>query len=108
MPGKAADRLVEFMSLAKAFPNAKLLICGGNVESGADVGEKRQTEARLIAEYLINRGLSATRILGEDRSLDTFENAVLGRRLARQGRRWRGSCYWGKFLGNLDRIARPF
>ena len=83
VPGKAADRLVEFMSLAKAHPNAKLLICGGNVESGADVGEKRQTEALLIAKYLINRGLSATRILVEDRSLDTFENAVLGHQLAR-------------------------
>ena len=71
------------MSLAKSHPNAKLLICGGNVESGADVGEKRQTEALLIAKYLINRGLSATRILVEDRSLDTFENAVLGHQLAR-------------------------
>ena len=83
VPGKVADRLVEFMRLAKAYPNAKLLICGGNVESGDGAGEKRQPEALLIAKYLINRGLLATRMLVEDRSLDTFENAALGYHLAR-------------------------
>ncbi len=90
VPGKASDRLVEFMSLAEAYPGAKLLICGGNVEAGDDTGHKRQTEAVLIAEYLISRGLSATRILVEDSSQDTFENAILGHQLAQPGadERW--------------------
>ena len=90
VPGEASDRLVEFMALAEAYPGAKLLICGGNVEPGDELGDKRQTEAILIAEYLISRGLSASRILVEDSSRDTFENAILGHQLAQPGtdERW--------------------
>ena len=78
------------MSLAKAYPGAKLLICGGNAEPVDGFGDKRQTEAVLIAEYLISRGFSASRILVEDSSRDTFENAILGHQLAQPGtdERW--------------------
>jgi len=83
VPGKTSGRLVELIRLAKAYPKAQLLICGGNTESENNVGRKGQTEATLIAEYLINRGLSDTRILVEKRSLDTFENAQFGYQIAR-------------------------
>ena len=90
VPGRASDRLVEFMRLAKVYPKARLLICGGNVALGAADNNKGQREAVQISEYLISRGLSAARILVEDSSRDTFENAVLGHQLAqpRAEQRW--------------------
>lgn len=90
VPGKASDRLVEFMRLAKVYPKAQLLICGGNIEAGTEGHDKRRPEATLIAEYLINQGLSNRRILIEDRSRDTFENALLGQQLAQPsvGQKW--------------------
>ena len=44
----------------------------------------------MIAEYLVNSGLSDTRILVEKRSLDTFENALFGYQIARPrvGQKW--------------------
>ena len=90
VPGKASDRLVEFIRLAKAYPKAQLLICGGTAEKGRNANQTEQPEATLIAEYLINSGLHGTRILVEDRSLDTFENALFGYQLARPrvGQKW--------------------
>lgn len=76
VPGHAAGRVVEFMRLARTYPTARLLICGGNAGPGAP-------EAALIADYLVSRGVPRTRLLVEDKSLDTFENATLGRALAK-------------------------
>ncbi|MBT3370863.1 MAG: YdcF family protein [Rhodospirillaceae bacterium] len=84
VPGYAADRLVEFIRLARAYPKARLLICGGN----AGVGGAR--EGPLIAEYLIGRGFPRRRFMVENASRDTHENAVLGRKLAqpKAGEQW--------------------
>ncbi len=78
VPGDAAGRLVEFIRLAKAFPKARLLICGGNVERGGAT----TAEAVLIAEYLVSHGFPRDRLIVEDRSRDTYENAVMGRKIA--------------------------
>ena len=86
VPGHAAGRLVEFLRLAKAYPGARLLITGGNV-----AGDGRgPSEAALIADYLISRGISAARLMIDERSRDTYDNAVMGRQLARprDGARW--------------------
>ncbi len=77
VPGHAAARLVEFMRLAKAYPKAKLLVSGGNTD-----GAGARPEAAVIAEYLVSRGIPAARILVEDQSRDTFENAVMSQKLA--------------------------
>ncbi len=84
VPGHAADRLVEFMRLARAYPKARLLICGGNA------GKDGSREGPLIAEYLISRGFPRGRFMVEDASIDTYENAVLGRKLAqpKAGEKW--------------------
>ncbi|MBT3535967.1 MAG: YdcF family protein [Rhodospirillaceae bacterium] len=88
VPGRAASRMVEFMRLARAFPRARLLICGGNVDRSG--GKSSRAEAVLIADYLVSRGIVADRLMIEDRSRDTYENAVMGRALARPkgGERW--------------------
>lgn len=86
IPGKAAGRLVEFMRLARAYPAARLLICGGN----AGPGDGPVREGPAIAEYLVSRGLPRDRMMVEDQSRDTYENAVLGKALARPApdQRW--------------------
>ena len=76
VPGHAAERLVEFIRLARAYPKARLLICGGNEGWGGD------REGPLIAEYLMSRGFNRSRFMVENASLDTYENAVLGKKLA--------------------------
>ncbi|MBT4687907.1 MAG: YdcF family protein [Rhodospirillaceae bacterium] len=76
VPGHAAGRMVEYLRLAKVYPKARLLICGGNRGPGAP-------EATMIADYLISQGIARDRLLVEDRSVDTFENAVFGRALAK-------------------------
>jgi len=47
VPGQAADRLAEFMRLARAYPNARLLICGGNARRGK---HPSQREGPAIAD----------------------------------------------------------
>ena len=76
VPGHAAERLVEFIRLARAYPEARLLICGGNAGWGGN------REGPLIAEYLVSRGFHRSRFMVENASLDTYENAVLGKKLA--------------------------
>ncbi|MDP6829849.1 MAG: YdcF family protein [Alphaproteobacteria bacterium] len=84
VPGSAAARLVEFIRLARAYPKARLLICGGNA------GANGMREGPLIADYLVSRGFDRSRLLVENASLDTYENAVFGRDLAKPaaGERW--------------------
>ncbi len=77
VPGHAAGRLVEFIRLARAYPRARLLICGGNT------GAEGQGEGPLIADYLVSRGFDRSRLMVENASLDTYENAVFGRDLAK-------------------------
>ena len=83
VPGSTADRLVEFIRLARAYPRARLLICGGSGDADGVRDALWDREAPLIAEYLARRGIARERLLVEARSRDTFENAVLGQALAK-------------------------
>lgn len=90
VPGHAADRVVEFIRLVRALPKARLLICGGNVEYATAGGKNWPRESILIADYLVSQGIPRDRLLVEDGSRDTHENAVLAAKLAqpRSGERW--------------------
>ena len=83
VPGSAADRLVEFIRLARGNPDARLLICGGSGKAGGVQGQRWDREARVIADYLVSRGIPRERLLVEAASRDTFENAALGKALAK-------------------------
>ncbi|MDA1099068.1 MAG: YdcF family protein [Proteobacteria bacterium] len=83
VPGKSADRLVEFIRLARGYPEARLLICGGSGSAGGVQDERWDREALLIAEYLVSQGIPRKRLLIEAHSRDTYENAVQGRSLAK-------------------------
>lgn len=73
-----AERMTAFAALARRYPEARLVFTGG---SGRLVrqGVKETVAARLLFEEL---GLDVERVLFEDRSRNTYENAVYSYRLA--------------------------
>ncbi len=75
---EAAERLVVGLELARRFPDARVLISGG---SGALAGNDT-SEARAGALMLESLGLDPARILIEERSRNTHENAVFSRDVA--------------------------
>ncbi len=77
VPGRAAHRIKTFLSLAQDYPEARLLVTGGGAES-----RPAFREARLISDYLVERGVDRGRITIEASSGNTFENATFSRDLA--------------------------
>lgn len=71
----AGDRLMETLRLARLYPQAKVLISGG---SGALEGEVLP-EAEIAARLFVDMGLGRDRLLLEDQSRNTDENAELTR-----------------------------
>ena len=83
---ESAERVLDTIQLAHRYPNARILISGG----GGTVFGDGVAEAPIIAAYLKSVGIDPGRILVEDRSRTTAENAVFSRELAkpREGERW--------------------
>lgn len=83
---KAAGRLTEIAELARRWPQARIVFSGG---SGAMLFDGA-TEADLAARLLQSFGVDPERILLEDRSRNTIENARFTRELIdpRPGDRW--------------------
>ncbi len=73
----AAERMTAFAGLARRYPEAKLVFTGG---SGAlRPGSLKETDvARALFTEL---GMDQTRMIYEDQSRTTYENAILTRRL---------------------------
>ena len=74
----AVERLVAFADLARRYPEAKLVFSGG---SGV-LGRQDATEAGAVRDHARLLGLDPARVLFEDRSRNTHENAVFSRALA--------------------------
>ena len=74
--GSMRDELVERLNVAQAcaekYPNA-LIVCTGG---GTAAENKSATEAGKMAEHLIAHGVAAERIIVEDRSQTTAQNAI--------------------------------
>ncbi len=83
---ESAERVLDTIQLAHRYSNARILISGG----GGTVFGGGAAEAPVIAAYLKSVGIDPARILVEDRSRTTSENAVFSRELAkpREGERW--------------------
>ncbi|MGO8917777.1 MAG: YdcF family protein [Stellaceae bacterium] len=75
----AAGRITEALALARRHPEAKLLLTGGDASILPRAGGD---EAGLMRTLFIALGVAPERLLVEDRSRNTFENAVLSRALA--------------------------
>jgi uncharacterized SAM-binding protein YcdF (DUF218 family) len=83
---ESAERVLDTIELAHRYPKARILISGG----GGTVFGDGAAEAPIIAAYFKSVGIDPTRILVEDRSRTTSENAVFSRELAQpqEGERW--------------------
>ena len=68
---EAAERLTETLRLARALPDAKVVFTGG---SGALFGG--EGIAGPVRQYFIDAGIAPDRIIVENNSRNTYENAV--------------------------------
>lgn len=76
-----AERMTEFVRLAKSYPQARLVFSGG---SGLlEFQRPRMTEAATARLFFQQQGLDIHRILFEDRSRNTYENVVFSKALVK-------------------------
>lgn len=82
----AAERIVAAVLLSKAYPEARVLFTGGS----ADPLRPEPAEAPLAGALLVALGVDADHLVIEDKSRNTYENAVFSQRLAdpRPGQVW--------------------
>jgi uncharacterized SAM-binding protein YcdF (DUF218 family) len=81
-----AERLTEFVALAKRYPSARLIFTGGSGLLGRQDIKEADTARLLFAQL----GLETARIVFESESRNTYENALYSHRIARPapGQRW--------------------
>ena len=72
MRNELIERLQVALACAEQYPNA-LIVCTGG---GTAANNKAATEAGRMAEYLIENGVAPERIVVEDRSRTTAQNAI--------------------------------
>ncbi len=70
--GGAVERLTEFASLSRRYPDAKLVFTGGS----GYVFRQDIKEADVLGPFFKSLGMDVGRIIFENRSRNTFENAV--------------------------------
>jgi len=74
--GSMRDELIERLKVARGsaekYPNAYVVCTGG----GTAAGNATATEAGKMAEWLIENGIGSGRVIVEDRSLTTAQNAI--------------------------------
>lgn len=82
----AAERMTEFVALAKKYPKARLAFSAG---SGLVFGQEVK-ETDVARQFFAQMGLDTTRIIFEDQSRNTYENAVYSYKLLRPkpGENW--------------------
>jgi uncharacterized SAM-binding protein YcdF (DUF218 family) len=83
---EAAERMTSAVELARKYPNAKIVFSGGSPQ----IIYGGSTEAELAKRLFENLGVPASRLLAEDRSRDTDENAKFSKAIAdpKPGERW--------------------
>jgi uncharacterized SAM-binding protein YcdF (DUF218 family) len=83
---EAAERLTEAALLAKAHPEAKIIFSGGD----AGLVRAEGVEAPFALRLLRDLGVPPSRLLADDRSRNTVENAEFSKALAapKPGERW--------------------
>lgn len=84
--GGAVERLTEFAALARRYPAARLVYSGGS----GDLFRQDIKEADTLGPFLETLGLDPARVILEDRSRNTLENATETYKLVRprQGENW--------------------
>ena len=82
----AGDRLTALTALARRYPGAKLLFSGGS----GDIFRQDLREADRVAAFLQEQGIDPARLTVENRSRNTWENALFSARAISggAGQRW--------------------
>jgi len=82
---EGAERNIALVELAERYPEAKVVFTGGHGE----IVDPGITEADVMREFARRQGLDG-RVIFEDRSRNTYENAVLSKPLGAPvpGERW--------------------
>jgi uncharacterized SAM-binding protein YcdF (DUF218 family) len=82
-----AERMTEFVRLAKLYPDAELVFSGGSGQLGAS---SNPTEAAVARLFFQQQGLDTRRIVFEDRSRNTYENVLFSKAIVkpRLGQKW--------------------
>jgi uncharacterized SAM-binding protein YcdF (DUF218 family) len=75
--GGAAERLTEFAKLAKRYPNAKAVFTTGS----GSLTRQDIKEADVVSPLLENLGLRPFRVIYENQSRNTHENATLSKEM---------------------------
>ncbi len=81
-----SPRLDAFLELSRRYPMARHVFTGGSIE----LINGRDTEADVVRRIFARIGVDTTRILFEDRSRNTYENAVFSYELIKPepGQQW--------------------
>ena len=82
----AAERLTEAVRLRRLYPDARLVFTGGS----AALRGSAHTEAEYVRRFWTELGVDQNGVFYEDRSRNTYENAVFTRDLVKPGpnERW--------------------
>lgn len=74
-------RLNKAIELLKKYPHAKILLCGKYSFRYSENEAPSITEAELMRDYLIKKGIPASKIFLERKSKDTIGNAYYAKKL---------------------------
>ncbi len=77
---EAIDRLITVTGCLQEYPNAHILLTGGPTASG----NPSATEAGAMADWLVEHGIEKERLIVENRSMITYDNAVYSYALLRE------------------------
>lgn len=105
---EAGERLVETALLARQFPDARIVVSGG----GGGLLYERASEARTAVDLLVKLGIARDRLILEERSRNTYQNAVEARDLVRPGpaQRWllvTSANHMPRAIGSFRRAGFP-
>ena len=105
---ESAERVLDTIELAHRYPNARILISGG----GGTVFGEGIPEAPIIASFLKKLGMDPARIIVEDRSRTTHENALFSRELIapKEGERWllvTSAWHMPRAIGVFEKVGLP-
>jgi uncharacterized SAM-binding protein YcdF (DUF218 family) len=105
---EAAERITATASLARQYPAAKILLSGGDIFRTRG----RESEAHMTGALLESLGIPASRLILEDQSRTTAENAAYSRPLAapKPGERWllvTSAWHMPRAVGTFRRAGFP-
>lgn len=107
--GDPAERVTTMVTLARRYPDARLVYSGGNANF---LSTARGTEADVMAEFLRDQGMAGARVVLENKSRTTWENVVYSQELLKPkaGERWllvTSASHMARAVGIFRKLGWP-